>query len=65
MFGRKQKTIEELRCRVEDLEERLCPLNQHDWVEIDNYCTSFTNGLDFDTVYVYKCRRCGKKRERL
>jgi hypothetical protein len=55
MFGRKQKKIEELQRRVEELEERLCPLNKHDWVEIDSYYTSFTNGLDFDTIHVYKC----------
>ena len=32
---------------------------------IDTYTTSFTNGLDFDTVYKYKCKRCGKTKETL
>jgi hypothetical protein len=65
MLGRKQKKIEELQRRVEELEERLCPLNKHDWVEIDSYYTSFTNVLDFGTIHVYKCSRCGKKSERI
>ena len=64
MFGRKARLIEKLQQRVEDLEERLCPFNQHDWVEIDSYEIAINNYLDFDTVRVYKCRRCGKKRER-
>jgi hypothetical protein len=64
MFGRKARTIEKLQQRVEELEERLCPFNQHDWVEIDSYEIPINNYLDFDTVRVYKCRRCGKKRER-
>lgn len=64
MFGSKAKKIEELQRRVEELEERLCPLNQHDWVEIASYEIPINNYLDFDTVRVYKCRRCGKKCER-
>jgi hypothetical protein len=64
MFGKKAKLIAKLQARVEELEERLCPFNQHDWIEIDSYEIPINNYLDFDTVKVYKCRRCGKKRER-
>lgn len=64
MFGRKARLIEKLQARIEDLEERLCPFNQHDWVEIDSYSIPLNNYLDFDTIRVYKCRRCGKKKER-
>ena len=64
MFGRKTRIIERLQQRVEELEERLCPFNQHDWVEIDSYELPMDNYGDFDTVRVYKCRCCGKKRER-
>jgi hypothetical protein len=60
-----REEIVKLEYRVADLEERLCPCNEHDWKCIDTYCTSFTNGLDFDTVYKYKCRRCGKTKETL
>lgn len=68
MWDTKRKLREEivkLEYRVADLEERLCPCNEHDWKCIDSYCTSFTNGLDFDTVYKYKCKRCGKTKQTL
>jgi len=64
MFGRKAKLIEKLQQRIEELEEIICPFNQHDWVEIDSYEVPINNYLDFDTVHVYKCRNCGKRRER-
>lgn len=62
MFGRKAKKIEELQRRVEELEERLCPFNQHDWVKIGSSFIT-TNGFDFTDIYKYKCRRCGKIKE--
>ena len=65
MFGKKSKLIQKLQLRIEELEERLCPCEEHDWKQVDSYCTSFTNGLDFDTVYKYKCKRCGKRIETL
>lgn len=55
--------IVKLNYRIADLEERLCPCDDHDWKHIGSYCTSFTDGLDFDTVYRYKCKRCGKTKE--
>ena len=64
MFGRKAKLIEKLQQRVDELEEIICPLNQHDWVEIDSYDISMSNYGDFDTVHVYKCRNCRKRREK-
>jgi hypothetical protein len=66
MFMTKRKMREEivrLKYRVADLEERLCPCESHDWVQTGSYFTTFTKGLDFDTVYMYKCRRCGKTKE--
>lgn len=60
-----QNEIMRLNYRIADLEERLCPCEEHDWVSTGSYCTSLTNGLDFDTIYKYKCRRCGKTKETL
>ena len=60
-----QEEIVKLEYRVADLEERLCPCNEHDWKCIDTYTTSFTNGWDLDTVYKYKCKRCGKTKQTL
>ena len=55
-----REKIAELGRRVEHLEEILCPLNEHDWKQIDSRMVSLTNGYDFDTECTYKCRRCGK-----
>ena len=55
--------IVRLNYRVADLEEQLCPCESHDWKKVDSCFTSFTCGFDFDTIYKFKCSRCGKTRE--
>ena len=65
MFMTKRKMRDEivrLKYRVADLEERLCPCEEHDWKHVG---TSFftTDGHDFRDIYRYKCRRCGKTKE--
>lgn len=65
MFQTKRKLREknaELMRRVEQLEEMICPMNEHDWVEIDHNLVTFTNGFDWEVEHKYKCRRCGKIR---
>ena len=62
MFGKEKIKTEIVRLsyRVAELEERLCPCEQHDWKRI---------GVDYtydgvgccDALYSYKCARCGKK----
>ena len=62
----KRKLKEEvirLNYRIAELEERLCPGEEHDWKQVGFYVTTLTSGLDFDTVYKYKCKRCGKLKE--
>lgn len=62
MFGKRKLKAEVVRLtyRVAELEERLCPCEQHDWkqtgvdYEYDGVCGC-------DSVYRYKCKRCGKK----
>ena len=57
MLKRKMRDqITELTYRVKDLEERLCPAQQHDWKQVD-----YTFDKDGDTLYTYQCVRCGKK----
>ena len=66
MFMTKHKMREEimrLNYRIADLEERLCPCESHDWRHISSYFTTFTYGIDFDTINKYKCVRCGKIKE--
>lgn len=56
MFGRKARTIIAMQYRIEDLEERLCPCEGHQWKQTRCDCDSL-GGIDY---YTYKCRRCGK-----
>ena len=65
MWMSKRKMREEitrLNYRVADLEERLCPCESHDWVNLGSSFIT-TNGFDFTDIYKYKCRRCGKTKE--
>ena len=52
--------IVKLNCRVQELEERLCPCSQHDWEIIGRgYNVAYGVG-DVEIIYRYKCKRCGK-----
>lgn len=62
MFGKKKKMraeIVRLTYRVAELEERLCPCEQHDWKQTG---FDFSSGgpVSFADIYLYKCARCGK-----
>lgn len=52
--------IVSLRYRVADLEERLCPCEQHDLVEIGKQFVMTSQYGDGDYRRTYKCKRCGK-----
>ena len=68
MFGKRKLKAEVVRLtyRVKELEERLCPCEQHDWVVAGKSFTSITGtGLDITTVYRCKCKNCGKETERM
>lgn len=63
MFFTKRKLKEEivrLTYRVEELEERLCPCEQHDMVEIGKKFVMLSEFSDGEYLRTYKCRRCGK-----
>lgn len=63
MFGKKKKMEAEIAClmyRVAELEERLCPCEQHKWIITrTEYDVGISPG-DITTYYTYKCKRCGK-----
>ena len=66
MFMTKRKMKEkimQLNYRVADLEERLCPCEDHEWRQVDSYLLISADGIDYDTMVKYKCRRCGKLKE--
>ena len=52
--------IVRLQYRVADLEERLCPCEQHDFIEIGNQFVMHSQYGDGDYFRTYKCKRCGK-----
>ena len=56
-----REQILHLNHRIEDLEERLCPCESHQWKLIQE--RYIYNCYDVDTIYIYKCARCGKKIE--
>lgn len=47
--------------RILELEELLCPCEDHDWKYVDSN-VEFIGG-DFMPIYKYKCRRCLKTKE--
>ena len=54
--------IVRLTYRVAELEERLCPCEEHDWKKVGSHF-EFPSSVDIETVYHYKCRKCGKRKE--
>lgn len=63
---RKKKKLEleiiDLKYRVKELEEKLCPLNSHDYILVKtDFDSGIFNCIDIDPLYVYKCRNCGKE----
>jgi len=63
MFGKRKLKAEIVRLtyRVAELEERLCPCEQHDWKCVDMDFEYGSGVGDVETIYRYKCKRCGKQ----
>lgn len=51
--------IVKLTYRVAELEERLCPCEEHDWKKVGEHFI-YDMGGGCVTSHHYKCRRCGK-----
>ncbi len=62
MFGNRKLRAEiaELIFRVRELEEKLCPCEQHSWKLVRKEWVCLTS-VDIDPVFYYKCSCCGKK----
>ena len=54
--------IVRLTYRVAELEERLCPCEDHDWRNVGSHDVFLWPG-DVEIINHYKCRRCGKYKE--
>lgn len=63
MFGTQKLKVEiaRLSYRVAELEERLCPCEQHDWKRTGVDYSYDRTGCCAAAMYNYKCARCGKK----
>lgn len=61
---RKKQLICELKNRVHELEEILCPCEQHDLVEVYTYNHYDNDGFYMYPISVYVCRRCKKQIEK-
>ena len=61
MFGRRklQNEVLELKYRVRELEQILCPFGSHDFKLIDR--TVYVDPFDVCTIARYKCQKCGKE----
>lgn len=59
MFNKKLKLrLLEAQYRIKELEERLCPCEQHDWVEIHKEFV-MTSSNTMEVLRKYKCKTCG------
>lgn len=58
MFGRKQREIDALKRRVEELEDRICPYGDHDWKRVNTEYVHMYGSIE--PLYTYKCKKCGK-----
>ena len=54
--------IMRLEYRIEELEERLCPCESHDWKQVGSHLQYIAMG-EVETIRHYKCRVCGKRKE--
>ena len=59
-FNRLKEENVQLTYRVAELEERLCPCEQHDLIETGKQYVMLSSFGDGDYKRTYKCRRCGK-----
>ena len=49
-----------LRNRIYELEQILCPCEQHDLVQIGRETYFGSSPADIDYIYTYQCKRCKK-----
>ena len=55
LWGKKRQQIERLKCRVQELENIICPAKSHKWVCIG--CDDVDFGV---SIYEYMCVKCNR-----
>lgn len=61
MFGKRKRELLTQAARIRELEEILCPCEQHDWVSTGYHFDGGTGCGDSTTFYHYICKRCKKR----
>ena len=50
-----------LKARIAELEEKICPCEQHNYIIVDYEFVGGTGMGGETTIYHYKCQKCGKR----
>lgn len=58
-----REEVTRLQYRVKELEEKLCPAEEHDWKLTDREFTMISP-YDSQTINSFLCRRCGKRMQK-
>ena len=61
MFGKRKLELLAHTARIKELEEILCPCEQHDWISNRYHFSGGTGRGDETTIYHYICKRCKKR----
>lgn len=56
-----REVVTRLQYRVKELEERLCPAEDHDWKMTDSHY-DMVAPMDVQRVCNFLCKRCGKRK---
>lgn len=61
MISKRKMELLAKAARIRELEEILCPCEQHDWVSTGYHFDGGTGRGDHTTFYHYICKRCKKR----
>ena len=53
--------ITRLNYRIEELEEKICPYNQHQWIHVGASLFDKVGCYYETSICKYKCKKCGKE----
>lgn len=62
MFNKKKMQIFQLKSRIKELEDIICPFNQHEFIEINSHIDSdcIGNVIESFTCRTLQCCKCKK-----
>lgn len=60
LYSRLKEENRQLRNRIYELEQILCPCEQHDLVQTGREMCFGNSPAEIDYIYTYQCKRCKK-----